>query len=75
MSAAWRGSGSPGGGRAIAQLADYLLDSEHKVQIITGKKLFLTGTSGETPVSVRNCLNLPVQVRVVASTPPAASFR
>jgi uncharacterized protein DUF6049 len=69
VSAAWRGLGSPGGWLATAQLGDYLQDSEHKVKIITGRKLFLTGTSGETPVSVRNLLSLPVQVRVVASTP------
>jgi hypothetical protein len=68
-SAAWRGPGSPGGWLATAQLGDYLRDSERKVQIITSRKLFLTGTSGETPVSVQNLLNLPVQVRVVASTP------
>ncbi len=68
-SAAWRGSGSPGGWLAISQLAQYLDDSEHKVQIIPGKKLFLAGTSGKTFVSVRNLLDLPVQVRVVATTP------
>ncbi len=68
-SAAWRGSGSPGGWLAISQLAQYLNDSEHKVQIIPGKKLFLAGTSGKTFVSVRNLLDLPVQVRVVATTP------
>jgi Family of unknown function (DUF6049) len=73
-SAAWRGSGSPGGGLAIGQLARYLSDSEHKVQIIPGKKLFLAGTSGKTFVSVRNLLDLPVQVRVVATTPPGSQL-
>jgi hypothetical protein len=68
-SAAWRGSGSPGGWLAIGQLARYLSDSEHKVEIIPGKKLLLAGTSGKTFVSVRNLLDLPVQVRVVATTP------
>jgi Family of unknown function (DUF6049) len=68
-SSAWRGSGSPGGWLALTHLYDYLSDSEHKVQIISGKKLFLAGTSGETPVSVKNGLGWPVQVRVVASTP------
>jgi Family of unknown function (DUF6049) len=68
-SAAWRGSGSPGGWLAIGQLSDYLSYSEHKVQIIPGKKLFLAGTSGKTFVSVKNGLSLPIQVRVVASTP------
>jgi Family of unknown function (DUF6049) len=68
-SAAWRGSGSPGGWLATAQLARYLSDSEHKVQIIPGKKLLLAGTSAKTFVSVRNLLDLPVQVRVVATTP------
>jgi hypothetical protein len=74
VSAAWRGSGSPGGWLATAQLGDYLRDSEHQVRIITGRKLFLTGTSGETPVSVRNLLRLPIQVRVVASTPPGSQL-
>src|SRR3984957_549772 len=69
QSAAWRGSGSPGGWLAIGQLSDYLSYSEHKVQIVpASKKIFLAGTSGETPVSVRNGLGWPVQVRVVAST-------
>ena len=50
-SAAWRGAGSPGGWLALPPvgLPDLL---KHKVQIIPGKKLFLAGTSGETPVSV-----------------------
>ena len=73
-SAAWRGSGSPGGWLAIGQLARYLSDSEHKVQIIPGKKLFLAGTSAKTFVSVRNLLDLPVQVRVVATTPPGSQL-
>ena len=73
-SAAWRGSGSPGGWRAIGQLADYLDYSERKVNIIPGKKLFLAGTSGRTFVSVRNLLDLPIQVRVVATTPPGSQL-
>jgi hypothetical protein len=68
-SSAWRDSGSPGGWLALSRLSGYLSDSEHKVQIIAGKKLFLAGTSGETPVSVKNGLSWTVQVRVVASTP------
>jgi hypothetical protein len=68
QSAAWRGSGSPGGWLALGQLSDYLSYSGHKVQIVRSKKIFLAGTSGETPVSVRNGLGWPVQVRVVAST-------
>jgi len=74
MSAAWRGSGAQDGLRAVSQLADYLGDAEHKVQIIPGKKLLLTGTSGKTFVSVRNGLDLPVQVRVVATTPPGSQL-
>ena len=74
VSAAWRGSGSPDGWRVSRTLDDYLRDSEHKVQIITGRKLFLTGTSGETPVSVRNLLSLPIQVRVMASMPPGSQL-
>jgi hypothetical protein len=73
-SSAWRGSGSPGGWLALTKLADYLSYSEHLVQIVPGKKLFLAGTSGETLISVRNGLGLPVQVRVVASTPPGSQL-
>jgi hypothetical protein len=73
-SSAWRGSGSPGGWLALTKLADYLSYSEHLVQIIPGKKLFLAGTSGETLISVRNGLGLPVQVRVMASTPPGSQL-
>jgi hypothetical protein len=73
-SSAWRGSGSPGGWLALTHLYVSLQDSEHKVQIISGKKLFLAGTSGETPVSVKNGLDWPVQVRVVASTPPGSQL-
>ncbi len=69
-SAAWRGTGSPGGWLAMTQLSDYLLYSEHQVTIVrASNKILLAGTSGETPVSVRNGLAWPVRVRVVASTP------
>jgi Family of unknown function (DUF6049) len=73
-SAAWRGSGSPGGWLAWDQLYAYLSDSEHKVLIIPGKKLLLAGTSGKTFVSVKNGLSWPIQVRVVASTPPGSQL-
>jgi len=73
-SSAWRGSGSPGGWLALTKLSDYLSYSEHKVQIIPGKKLLLAGTSGKTFVSVRNLLDLPVQVRVVATTPAGSQL-
>jgi hypothetical protein len=64
-SAAWRGSGIAGGKLALARLSSYLQDSEHDVQIITGNtKRLLGGTSGDTPVSVQNTLDVPVQVRV-----------
>ena len=69
-SAAWRGAGAGGGGLALAKLGGYLTDTEHKVQIITGKKILLAGTSGATPVSVQNLLPVAVQVRVVV-TPSA----
>jgi len=75
QSSAWRGSGSPGGWLATSQLSDYLSYSEHKVQIIASKKIFLAGTSGETPVSVKNGLNLPVQVQVTASTPVGSQLQ
>jgi Family of unknown function (DUF6049) len=74
-SAAWRGTGSPGGWLAMTNLLDYLEDSEHKVQIIPVKKILLTGNSGETPVSVQNGLSEAVRVQVTASTPAGSQVR
>ena len=71
-SAAWRGAGATGGWQALINLGDNLAANEKKVQIITGKKILLAGTSGTTPVSVQNLLPVEVQVRVVA-TPSAGS--
>jgi hypothetical protein len=72
-SSAWRGDGTGGmygGWKAVGLLTAYLNNSEHEVRIITGnKKMLLFGQSGETPVSVRNLLGVPVQVRVTVSTP------
>jgi hypothetical protein len=69
-SSAWRGTADAGG--LLTRLSVYLRDSEHAVQIVASKKLLLTGTSGEIPVSVVNDLDVPVQVQVVV-TPPAGS--
>ncbi len=74
-SSAWRGAGSAGGWLAYYQLTDYLQDAEHKVQIIPVNKILLAGNSGETPVSVRNQLSVPVQVQVSASAPPDSQVR
>jgi hypothetical protein len=68
-SSAWRGKASAGGWLALTQLKDFLQDAENKVQIISSKKVLLAGTSGETPVSVKNGLAWPIQVQVMASTP------
>jgi hypothetical protein len=75
-SSAWRGRGEPGGWLAMTELSYYLTDAEHKVQIIgTNKKMLLFGQSGETPVSVENGLNEPIQVRVMASTPAGSQLQ
>ena len=74
-SAAWRGDSAAGGRLALTKLGDYLTDSQKKVQIITGKKLLLAGTSGQSPVSVQNLLPLSVQVRVVATLPPGSALQ
>jgi hypothetical protein len=74
-SSAWRGTGSAGGWLAVTHLTNYLADSEHKVQIIASNKILLAGNSGETPVSVRNNLGVPVQVKVTASTPAHSQLR
>ncbi|HEX8007759.1 MAG TPA: DUF6049 family protein, partial [Trebonia sp.] len=65
-SSAWRGDGGDSG---LGKLSSYLHDRESKVQIITGGKVLLAGTSGDTPVSVQNELDVPVQVQVAAILP------
>jgi len=71
-SSAWRGSGSYGGSLATGELAGYLKYSEQKVVMIASKKVLLAGQSGETPVSVQNGLDEPIQVQVMATTPPGS---
>ena len=75
QSSAWRGRGSPGGWLAMARLSSYLSDSEQKVQMIASKKILLAGQSGETPVSVQNGLDQPVQVQVTAIIPPGSQLQ
>lgn len=74
-SSAWRGRGSPGGWLAMTLLDDYVTESENKVQMIASAKILLAGRSGETPVSVQNDLDQPVQVQVTAITPPGGQLR
>ncbi len=74
-SSAWRGAGSAGGTDAAARLQRYLSFSEGKVQIIPITKVLLAGNSGETPVSVKNGLSQPVQVRVTATAPEGSTVR
>ncbi|MGH3246960.1 MAG: DUF6049 family protein [Trebonia sp.] len=74
-SSAWRGRDSPGGWLATSQLTAYLSDSESKVQIIASKKILLAGQSGKTPVSVQNGLREPIQVKVMAITPPGSQLQ
>jgi len=73
-SAAWRDTGEAGGQLALNLVSDNLKSNEQKVHIIgiQGRKFLLGGTSGTTPVSVQNLLDVEVQVRVVA-TPSAGS--
>ncbi len=74
-SSAWRGHGSPGGWLAMALLGNYVTESEKKVQMIASKKILLAGQSGETPVSVQNGLDQPVQVQVTAITPAGSQLQ
>jgi Family of unknown function (DUF6049) len=74
-SSAWRGGGAPGGWLAMSQLNDYLNYSEGKVVMIVSNKILLTGKSGQTPVSVQNGLEWPIQVQVAASTPPGSQLQ
>jgi hypothetical protein len=73
-SSAWRGSGSAYGLLTIGKLANFLTDAKNQVQIIAGKKVLLAGASGDTPVSVQNSLDVPVQVRVVPSVPEGSEL-
>jgi hypothetical protein len=75
QSSAWRGRGSPGGWLAMTLLGHYVSESEKKVQMIASKKILLAGQSGETPVSVQNELGQPIQVQVMAITPPGSQLR
>jgi hypothetical protein len=70
-SAAWRGSD----GLAMRQLTAYLKYSEHQVKIISGTKVLLAGTSGDTPVSVKNGLRHSITVLVRATTPAGSQLR
>jgi hypothetical protein len=70
-SSAWRGSD----GQAMSQLTAYLKYSEHQVKIISGTKVLLAGTSGDTPVSVKNGLHHAITVLVRATTPAGSQLR
>jgi len=74
-SSAWRGDGSPGGWLALTEFADYLNNQEQRVKMLASTKILLAGTSGHTPVSVTNGLDVPVQVRVEASAAAGSSLR
>ncbi len=73
VSSSWRGTADAGG--LLTRLSVYLRDSEHAVQIIASKKILLTGTSGDTPVSVVNGLNVPIQVQVEAMPPTGSQLQ
>jgi Family of unknown function (DUF6049) len=66
-SAAWRGSGTPGGAARAASLSAYLTNAEKKVRIITSDQVPMGGSSGLVPVSIQNGLHQAIKVRVVAS--------
>jgi len=74
-SSAWRPPGLAGGYLATTKLNDYLAYSETQVKIVSSKKILLAGASGQTPVSVRNGLKVPVQVRVTAVAPAGSQIR
>jgi hypothetical protein len=79
-SAAWRGGGGSAGFTSVVDLENYLSDSESKIQIITaggktaggkliGNKVLLAGASADLPVSVKNGLNVPIEVKVSLDPP------
>lgn len=69
-SSAWRGN-EAAGRVLLNRLSAYSADSESKLKLIVVSKATLAGNSGELPVSVRNGLEEPIQVRVTASTAAA----
>jgi hypothetical protein len=73
-STAWHGQASPGGRAAIATLQSYITKHEGLVEIVSGHKVLLAGTSGDTPVSVSNGLPNAVQVQVRVSVPPGSQI-
>jgi len=66
-SAAWRGSGRPGGTALIHGLADYITAANKKVKIISSDQVPMGGASGLVPVSIENGLHQAIRVRVVAT--------
>ena len=74
-SSAWRGDGAARGASTLSYLSNFLRDSEQKVTIITGKKVLLAGASGDTPVSVKNGMNAPVQVAVSVTVPKGSPLK
>lgn len=68
-STAWRGPGNGAGTETLINLANFVRDSERRVQIIAGTKVLLAGASGNIPVSVQNGTSQPVQVRIHADLP------
>ncbi|HWG00385.1 MAG TPA: DUF6049 family protein [Trebonia sp.] len=71
-SSAWRGDGSAAGERALNYLSGFVRDAEQKVTIITGKKVLLAGASGDTPISVQNGMDAPIEVGVTVTVPPGS---
>ena len=66
-SAAWRGSGKPGGAALVRGLSGYITAANNKVRIISSDQVPMGGSSGQVPVSIQNGLHQAIQVRVVAS--------
>ena len=66
-SAAWRGSGKPGGVALARGLSGYITTANNKVRIISSDQVPMGGSSGQVPVSIQNGLHQAIQVRVVAS--------
>ena len=66
-SAAWRGSGKPGGVALVRGLSGYITAANNKVKIISSDQVPMGGSSGQVPVSIQNGLHQAIQVRVVAS--------
>ena len=73
-SSAWRGRGSPGGWLALTELSSYITDPENTVELIPARRSCSPGPRARPRCRCRTALTEPVQVQVMATTPPGSEL-